>query len=335
MKECNLNFIFLRGSVPPKNEHPEKLYYKNIEECEDVWTQLFFYLCKKMNAHGELLYQGENREFVVDGSLREKWVPFLASYKPSFYPDLIICRGGFDYYDFFVERYPKAKKVYYGAGKRYFYSPNSCVKNYDLFLVDSKRQLDFIRSHNKNVSLFIKPAALLFKSYKVEKKYDICFMANASQAKIKRHSLMIETFSNSKYKILNLGNKDNSLIKLAKKLNTNVIWNGWSLRKNLPPKISECKVGLCCSNNIDSNPRILPEMLACDIPIIVTDNVNFWREKYINEKTGIVTSEHDILSAVKFILDNYDQFYPREYYEKYLSIEKSVEHLANLINRIL
>jgi glycosyltransferase involved in cell wall biosynthesis len=330
-----LNFIFLRGSVPPSNEHPEKLYYTDIEKCEDVWTQLFFYLCKKMNANGELLYQGGNRKFVVNGFFKEKWVPVLASYKPKFYPDLIICRGGFDYYDFFVSNFPKSKKVYYGAGKRYFYSPNSRVKNYDLFLVDSKRQLDFIRSHNKNVSLFIKPAALLFKPHKVEKKYDICFIANASQAKIKRHSLLIETFSNSKYKILNLGNKDGSLIKLAKKLNTNVTWNGWSLRRDLPKKISACKVGICCSTNYDSCPRILPEMLCCDIPIVVTDNVNFWKEKYINEKTGIITKEKNILSSVDYVLSKYEQFHPREYYDNNLSIEKSVNHLVGLIEKIL
>jgi len=30
-----MNIVFLRGSIPPVNEHPEKLLYDSIENCED------------------------------------------------------------------------------------------------------------------------------------------------------------------------------------------------------------------------------------------------------------------------------------------------------------
>ena len=90
-----MNIVFLRGAVPPKSEHPEKLLYNEIDDCEDAWTQLFYRLTKLLNANGQLLYQGKFRRFVVDESFIEIWVPSFGKYVPDTKPDLIICRGGF------------------------------------------------------------------------------------------------------------------------------------------------------------------------------------------------------------------------------------------------
>ena len=243
-----MNILFLRGSIPPKKEHPEKLYYDTIENCEDMWTQLFYFLTKNFNAKAELLYQGGKRNFQVSDFFVEKWVKSFKTYSPGNNPDLIVCRGGFPFYDDILKRYPKAKKVYYGAGVRFY--PKSDFDKYDLFLVDSKSQLKKIKNkHKKNAHLFIKPAALLFKPYNEEKIYDVCFMGNASHAHIKRHKLLIKSFANTPYKILNLGNKSKEFIKFAKKMNVNIEWGGWDLRKNLPQKISQCKISICCSTN--------------------------------------------------------------------------------------
>ena len=294
-----MNIVFLRGSIPPKNEHPEKLLYDNIENCEDNWTQLFYYLAKKMNANGELLYQGGEKEIKIDNNFTERWVNKLKKYSPKIKPDLIISRGGFPFYDDFITKYPKAKKVYYGAGARFY--PQTDFTNYDLFLVDSQKQRHEIKAKGKRASLFIKPAAILFKPHNVKKEYDICFMANASQAVIKRHKLLLKSFSNTKYKILNLGNKDKSFIKLAKKLNVDITWEGWDSRKNLPKKISKCKIGICCSTNYDSCPRVIPEYLACGLPVVATNNMNFWHEKYITKESGILVDENKLLYGVESI----------------------------------
>ena len=134
-----MNILFLRGAVPPKNEHPEKLLYERIEECEDVWTQLFYFLTVKFDAIGELLYKDGKRIFRVDDYFSERWLSEnkFEKYVPSYKPDLIIGRGGFSYYNAIFKKFPKAKKVYYGAGKR-FYPQDNSVK-YDLFLVDSQK----------------------------------------------------------------------------------------------------------------------------------------------------------------------------------------------------
>jgi glycosyltransferase involved in cell wall biosynthesis len=325
-----MKIIFLRGSVPPANEHPEKLLYNFIEECEDQWTQLFYYLTKSLGATGELLYQGGNRESnFVD--FTDMWVKKIAKYDCGYEPDLIVCRGGFDYYDKFVKRFPKAKKVYYGAGKRYY--PKTGFTHYDLFLADSKKQRKKIKAKGKRSKLFIKPAATLFKPYNVDKKYDICFMANASQSDIKRHILLIKSFANTEYTILNLGNTDKRLIQLAKKYNVNITWGGWHLRKHLPEKISQCKVGICCSTNYDSCPRVIPEYLACGLPVIATSNMNFWHDKYITNKTGVLVNEHDLLGGIQDALKI--KAGVRRYYDNNLGMEKAVEHLKKLVENIL
>jgi glycosyltransferase involved in cell wall biosynthesis len=328
--------IFLRGSVPPAHEHPEKLLYKSVlQECEDIWSQLFYlFLLGDDGSHGELLYDrnGASKREFSENHFTEKWVD-LSNYTPSFDPDVIICRGGFHYYDDFVKRFPKAKKVYYGAGRRYW--PTTNFTDYDLFLVDSDRHYRDIRRKGKNVDMLIKPAALLFESAMddVEKEYDVCFMANASQMSIKRHELLIRSLSGSGLKVLNIGNTNPSLIKLAKNLNVDITWAGWHLRKHLPEMITKCRVGVCCSNNIDSCPRVIPEYLACNVPVVVTDNVNFWSDHYITEETGLVVNERDLLSGIIKLMNK--NCSPFNYYARNLSLYVASMGLHCQVSKIL
>jgi len=321
-----MHVIFLRGSVPPAHEHPEKLVYDTIDNCEDMWTQLFYYYLKESGNTGELIYEGSSRGLRVDNRFTELWVPSIKHYKPHKKPGMIICRGGFRYYEPFLRRYPKVKKVYYGAGKRFY--PQG-YDEYDLILTDSPRQLEVIQKKKKPAALFIKPAATLFKPVSTEKTYDICFMANATQSRIKRHELLLNAFAGSEFRILNLGNYDKRLRQLAKRLNVIIKWGGWHRRKQLPRLISSCRVGICCSTNYDSCPRVIPEYLACNLPVVVTSNINFWDEQYINKDTGILATEDELIDAVKALLKLRPK--PRRYYESNLSMECAARYLDGLI----
>lgn len=328
-----MRIIFLRGNVPPKNEHPEKLLYDKIENCSDNWTQLFFTLCQELNASGELIYGNGNRKFKMGPRIMERWVPSIESYRPKIEPDIIIARGGFPYYDSFLKNYPNAKKVYYGAGARFY--PQSKFKNYDLFLVDSLSQYEDVKSKGKNVDFIIKPAATMFKPYNVEKEYDVCFLANASQAALKRHKFFIETFSNSGLKILSLGNIDKKWINYAKEKNTDITWRGWMHRHHLPKEISKCRVGTVTCSSYDSGPRVIAEQLACDLPLCVTSSINFWQEKYVSEanKTGVVSSDEKLLENTKLLINK--KWKTREYYENNLSLEIAAKDLAEKMRNIL
>lgn len=328
-----MRIVFLRGSVPPKNEHPEKLLYDKIENCSDNWTQLFYSVCQEFDASGELIYSKGDSKFKMGPGIIERWVPDIEKYNPKINPDIIMARGGFPYYDPFIKKFPNAKKIYYGAGARYY--PQSKFKNYDLFLVDSPSQYDDIKNKGKNVEFIIKPAATMFKPYDVEKEYDICFMANATQAALKRHKYFIEKFSNSGLKILSLGNTDKKWINYAKEKNTDITWGGWMHRQYLPEQISKCKVGVVCCSSYDSGPRVIAEQIACGIPLVVTGGVNFWQEKYVSEekKTGIVSSDKDLLKNTKLLLTK--EWQTRCYYEENLSLEIAAKDLAEKIRKIL
>lgn len=326
-----MNVIFLRGAVPPEHEHPEKLFYDTIENCEDVWTQFFWYLLDQLGATGELVYVNGDREFQVNEKLTERWVPSLDVWRPDFKPDMIFCRGGFAYYDSFVKSYPEVVKIYYGAGARYY--PQTDFTDYDLFLCDSRRQLKDIREKGKNAELFIKPAASLFRPFDVEKKYDVCFMANGTQAAIKRHEFLFRKLSGTGLSILNLGNYTDKITELATNFGTDVKFGGWHLRKDLPKLISLCKVGVCCSTNYDSCPRVIPEYLACGLPVIATSNINFWKDKYITKDTGMIVKDDDLVDGIQYCLGK--EFNTRDYYDEYLSLTNAAVYLCKLLRGIL
>lgn len=322
--------IFLRGAIPPAKENPEKLLYDDIGQCEDMWTQLFHALLLETGMEGELLYQGGDKE-VVSGPMTERWVPSFANYVPAFEPDLVMCRGGFPYYDPLVKRFPKAYRAYYGAGKRFY--PHTDFTDYHLFLVDSERQRVAVKAKGGNAQMLLKPAASLFKPVKANKEFEVCFMANAAQQKIKRHRLLINAVANTGLKVLNIGNKDPALQEYARRVNADITWAGWHLRKHLPELISRCKVGVCCSTNRDSCPRVIPEYLACGLPVVATANINFWNDKYISNRprTGLLVGEDGIADGIHEVLSDLGAYRPRKHYVETLSLDVAARRLKEQI----
>ena len=119
----------------------------------------------------------------------------------------------------------------------------------------------------------------------------------------------------------------------------NVIFLGWFLRKYLPKAISKCKIGIIPSDTIDSCPRVIPEFLACDIPVAVAETVNFWRTKYVVPETGLnftrsISGVQQAIQTMMLDLKNEKWRYaPRKYYDKNLSMSVAAKYLANLIKR--
>jgi len=231
-----------------------------------------------------------------------------------------------------LKKYPKAFKIYYGAGQRYI--PQDDIK-YDLNLVDSGRQREKLIKLGYNAHRFIKPAAKLFHPWDVEKKYDVLFVGNGSHSRLKGHELMLRSFAGTNISILNIGNTDERLISLAKKLNVNIKWAGWHLRKDLPSFMSQCKLALVCTTDIDSCPRVIPEALACNLPVVITDNVHFWKRMYIKkDETGVICkrTEKDILKKVKYVLNNLDMYDCKQHSEGWLCMESAAEYLKDSYN---
>ena len=108
------------------------------------------------------------------------------------------------------------------------------------------------------------------------------------------------------------------------------------LRSDMAKNIAKCKVGIVAVNSaIDSCPRVIPEMLACDVPIVVLNGVRFWQSKYIvSGVTGELATEDNFWGVVRNVLKNIDKYSPREYYMENLSLKKAVEFIRRKIDEI-
>lgn len=78
--------------------------------------------------------------------------------------------------------------------------------------------------------------------------------------------------------------------------------------------INQCRFTFL-PNTMDASPRTLTESLCLDKPVLVNKNIiGGW--KYVNSKTGeFFSDENDIVNALEYLLKNYDNYSPREYFK--------------------
>jgi hypothetical protein len=320
-----MKFLFLRGQIP-QDRNPKEIVFNTIEECDDVWTHLIFNMTQSKDQT-ELWYWGGKREHKFSNNFTERWVQDFSKYKNEFTPDVIFCRGGFQEYDSVLKSLPNAFKIYYGAGSRFL--PIHNFKNYDLILQDSPQQLSqsqkkFTKSHS---SLFIKPAIdHMFIPTHTKKSIDVCFPANQFRAD-KGHDFVSKT-SPKKLSILNLGANNN--LKLPKHIQHKRV-----LKNKLNAEYNKCKIGIVCSDpSIDSCPRVLPEMIAANLPVVLLDETRVWSEKYINSETGVISNRKNFWNDVDYVLNNLEKFNPRSYYEKELSLPAASKFMRKKIEQL-
>jgi len=323
-----MKYLMLRGQVPIDRD-PKEIVFEYLEDIDDVWTQLFYAILDK-DDEGELWYWGGTREKKFTANFVERWVPNYDQYKTSFIPDVIFCRGGFPEYHVVLRRFPNSIKIYYGAGRRFLPQPG--FYDYDIILQDSPEQVLECREKFPKAltTLFIKPAAdnIFYPMPHIKKEYDICFPANAAQT-FKGHKFVYDTVP-SDMTLLNLGNRNDRYKYPANVTSYRV------LRPKMAENIAKCKVGIVAvQSEIDSCPRVIPEMLACGIPIVALDRVRFWRDKYIvTSVTGELTTLNKFWIKVRFVLDNLEEYVPRKYYENNLSLDYAARFIKEKINEV-
>jgi hypothetical protein len=317
-----MKFLFLRGQIP-QDRNPKEIVFNTIEECDDVWTHLIFHMTGPQDQT-ELWYWGGHREHKFAPNFTERYVGNFSKYTSDFVPDIIFCRGGFQQYHPVLKRFPRAFKIYYGAGRRFL--PQDGFHDYDLILQDSSEQLKvskekFPKSHS---SLFIKPAIdHMFRPMSCNKDFDIVFPANQFRAD-KGHDFVSKT-SPKKLSILNLGANNN--LKLPKHIQHKRV-----LKNKLNAEYNKCKIGIVCSDpSIDSCPRVLPEMIAANLPVVLLDETRVWSEKYINSETGVISNRKNFWNDVDYVLNNLEKFNPRSYYNKELSLSKAADFILKII----
>lgn len=317
-----MKLLFLRGQVPTDRD-PRQIIFDDIDECDDMWTQLAREMCK--DDYGEIWYWGGKRKVQYTPSFVERWVKNFDKVNPDFTPDVVFARGGFRQYDGILSRMP-GFKIYYGAGRRHV--PQSSFKAYNLILTDSHRQRKEVETKfNIQVSVFPKPAAEnVFFPRPAKKIYDVIFVGNEARDDKKGHNYALSTIPRDK-SVLCVGSASG---KLRSKF-PHVKFTGWIPRKQIPAYYAQSKVSLVCAAKVDSCPRVIPESLACNCPLLVLDSVRFWKDKYITESTGELFSSQSLVSTLDKMLMKLSRYSPYEHYRKNLSLSCSAEFIRGLV----
>lgn len=308
-----MKLLFLRGQVP-QDRSPGEIQHNSIDKEDDVWTHLAYRLGKECC---EVVYWGGDWIMPYGNSCTIRWVRNLKNYECSFKPDVIWARGGFLEYKSVLKKYPDAYKVYYGSGARY--RPTDGIK-YDLVLCDSERQFKKLNAACFNVSYWVKPAVdTMFFPKDVKKKYDVGYVGDARfsfRARIKGIKLaytvpkdlrMLHLGWSGKYKV-----PKNVKVKRVK-------------RWEMADEICKCKCIIVPYTDYDSCPRIIPEALACNVPVVALDSCHFLSNLYpsrVTDKTGL-------WSAVRQQIKNKENV--GQMYAERLSLPNSVRHLRGII----
>lgn len=322
-----MKLLFLRGQVP-QDRDPRQIMFDNIEDCDDMWTQLAYELSKQ--EMGEVWYWNGKRKVSYADNFIERWLPNFKITKYDFKPDVIFTRGGFKSYDPVLKRNPQAFKIYYGAGRRFY--PKKMFSDYNLMLVDTQKQLNKVKKLFPNIKsdLIVKPVAEnIFKpSQEQNKKYDIILVGNYNPRVDKGHDFAFTRIPKH-YKVICAG----IVPKKIRRKYLHIKFTGWIPRRDVSSLYAQSKIAVICCGTIDSCPRVIPEAIACNCPILVLDRIKFSHEKYISDETGLLTNEQNFNKDLEKTVKEYEKFSPNSYYKKKLSLQVSSNKILESIRR--
>jgi hypothetical protein len=257
----------LRGEYPKDREDPTEILYDSLRAETDMYTHLWYNALESWD-YGTVLYFGHKRRRQYEPNFEVQFVKSLGDYATPHVPDVIFCRGNLEEYKPVLERWPMARRIYYGAG-RHFVPPN---RNYDLVLVDSEQQMRKVsKGMGINVQLFLKPAAPHFKMVDSEKNFDTCLVAVHPRDPRKRVHWVYDTVLKD-LQVLQIGNLEGKPPKNVRIVRAE--------SREMPGLMAQCCVGIVPSTGEDSGPRVVPEFVACGLPVIASTDVHLYDDAY-------------------------------------------------------
>jgi len=325
--------LLLRQQVPPDRD---RVTFYDLYDIDDMWIWLFYNLHQKLDlVKSEVwLWGSDYRKIEYAEDFCERWFP---NYPTDINFDFIFSRGGFQEYIPVMASNVNAFKIYYGAIHKPRFNPrlNGDPTKYNLILADSKVQFDQLVEYGYKPFKFRKPACeIIFRPIEREKIYDVVFMANATQKNRKGQKWFFEKMKGTGLKILQIGNLDDEVVKWSKENKLDIEFTGWISRRFIPQIACSAKIGVCCSSE-DSSPRIIPEMLAMGLPIVVRKSTNlFVWDDYFYDPCSKLAEENVFVDMVIDQVKNYDRFQPEKFYQKNFSIDISSKILSVMVKKI-
>jgi len=336
-----LRWLFLRSAHKGEVERTGPPPSSDISDNDDMWTHFFAeILHQQPNSKGLIARIGDDYKIKYNDALTEQRLSDLVNLE-SWQPDVVIDRGGYKEYSR-LKRHKSLKNstlIYFGCGERYNPSKWGWMSKFDykIIFVDSPAQQAEVQATNPRaiVEVFHKPALEnIFYPRQCEKQFDMCF--NCHREIWWKGGGWLAKRMPSNCKILRIGPKDQWFANERDKGRLDVTFTGKISRCEVPAWACQAKIGIVCDNGEkDSGPRILPEFLAMNIPIIVRDTVNADLDLYVRPETGIVIRSDGgrtpFYNAYNQIMNNYEAYNPRRYYEKHFTLAHAAKHIIRVV----
>ncbi|HUU97052.1 MAG TPA: hypothetical protein VM487_15040, partial [Phycisphaerae bacterium] len=191
------------------------------------------------------------------------------------------------------------------------------------------------------VVVFHKPAAeTIFKPLDVPKRYHIVFICHRDgvpsehcHEEFKGIHWLAQRIPNG-LRVLRIGPPDLWFTRASRRLDVTI--TGLIPRAHVPRWACQAEIGVVCDNgHKDSGPRVLPELLAMNIPVIVRKKVRTDHWYCVPALAGKSVGEDpaEFVSALAAIQGSLGSFLPRIVYQERMSIDVTADRLAGLIER--
>ncbi len=314
------SWVFLRSAIAYGNERFGPAPSPNLQENDDMWTHLFARLVYLAATSGTIFREGNPYWIGYRGyEVEDVRVTNLASIARSQW-GVIFVRGAYAQYRHILESHPEAFRVYIGCGSHYDPSkvPGLRGLRMDLILVDTLEQKADLHSRNLPAIVFHKPAAdNVFLPVHKKKLYDVVWICRSPRP-FKGGEWLAKRIPKN-CRLLHIGPNMAGAFPHVAYHSTGII-----PRKDIPYWASRARIGVVCDDGQkDSGPRILPELLAMDIPALVRRGVRSDLDWYISTETGRVIGDDEDFGAVLWDMMLRQETSPAMEYQKRMSLDNA------------
>ncbi len=317
------NIILLRSANAHKASW-EEVCKGPGELCQDMYVCLWRRVCELLGCCGEVWWVGWSPVLCRHSdTFIERGVPVRGASPIFKRPSMIFNRGGFPKYAPILQEFSGTPKMYYGAGSRFLPSTD----DYSIIYYDSYERQKKLSQYKAPLAPMIKPAVeRFFRPVDVEKKYDVLLMSS-SPGPHKGYAWFYQNLPQWAT-VLRVGRPDQW--SLAMKRSERVTLVGPIERAKIAEIACQARVGVVMSEPMDGCPRILSEMLAMDIPILVRAGVTLIPDLYLSRFSGCVCSENDFADVLASMLARIYQ--PAKWYSEHLSMEIAAKSMATHVS---
>lgn len=97
--------------------------------------------------------------------------------------------------------------------------------------------------------------------------------------------------------------------------------------------INSCVCAICTSGNEEGHFAGI-EIGACDVPMVARP-MGCYLDRQDDKRWGLISKDEDFPETIRYVVNNREQFKPREYYSKEYTLERCREKWTDLINEFV